>query len=227
MKRLLLFCLTFMLLLTLPVPVLAEDLEGVVIDSDATMAELSPDSVNLQDSSPLEGEHHAEPTPPDLAASSTLESVPAPAPEPVQDPGSIPQETPAVDVPEDQMPVVFFPLDFSSLFSGSDDLDDLDTSAPDITESVAGPEYVRTVDITSSAFLNMEDLTMRSALVAVFGEYQQKIQTVSTYYDGQLLETSTEYVPGIAGMDMEWIAGVLIFTVFLFCFMKFLGGMFK
>lgn len=224
MKRLLPLCLTFLLLLALPIPVLAEDLEGVAIDSDATMAELSSDSVNLPDSSSLEGEHHAEPAPSDLAASPTLEPVSAPAPEPAQDPAPIPQETPATDVPEDQTPVVLFPLDFSSLLSGSDNLD---TSASDVTVPPTEPGYIRTVDIGFHVPLNLEDLTMRSALVAVFGEYQQKTQTVSIFYDGQLLETSTEYVPGIAGMDLEWIAGVLIFTVLLFCLMKLLGGMFK
>lgn len=88
--------------------------------------------------------------------------------------------------------------------------------------------YTRTVDVSGfSAFFNLDDLTMRSALVAIFGEYQPKTQTVSTYYDGQLLDTSTEYVLGVAGMDMEWIAGVIVFTVLLFCLMKFLGGVFK
>ena len=110
----------------------------------------------------------------------------------------------------------------------------LDAPAYDVTEAPNGGiiieehSYTRTVDILGlPVSFNLDDLTMRSALTAIFGEYTPKTQTVSTYYDGQLLDTSTEYVPGLAGMDMEWIAGVIVFTVLLYCFMKLLGGVFK
>lgn len=104
----------------------------------------------------------------------------------------------------------------------------------DVTEAPSGDiiieehSYTRTVDILDApASFVLDDPTMRSALVVVFGEYMPKTQTVSTYYDGQLLDTSTEYVPGLAGADMEWIAGVLVFTVMIYCLMKLLGGVFK
>lgn len=88
--------------------------------------------------------------------------------------------------------------------------------------------YTRTVDILDSPVsFALEDLTMRSALTAIFGEYTPKTQMVSIYHNGELLDTSTEYVPGLAGMDMEWIAGVVVFTVLLYCLMKLLGGVFK
>lgn len=110
----------------------------------------------------------------------------------------------------------------------------LDAPTYDVTEAPNGDiiieehSYTRTVDILGlPVSFNLDDLTMRSALTAIFGEYTPKTQTVSTYYDGQLLDTSTEYVPGVAGMDMEWIAGVIVFTVLLYCFMKLLGGVFK
>nr|WP_325295748.1 hypothetical protein [uncultured Oscillibacter sp.] len=110
----------------------------------------------------------------------------------------------------------------------------LDAPTYDVTEAPNGDiiieehSYTRTVDILGlPVSFNLDDLTMRSALTAIFGEYTPKTQTVSTYYDGQLLDTSTEYVPGLAGMDMEWIAGVIVFTVLLYCFMKLLGGVFK
>ena len=102
----------------------------------------------------------------------------------------------------------------------------METPAGDII--IEEHSYTRTVDILGLPnMFRLDDLSMRSALTAIFGEYTPKTQTVSTYYDGQLLETSTEYVPGVAGMDMEWIAGVLVFTVLLYCLMKFLGGVFK
>ena len=102
------------------------------------------------------------------------------------------------------------------------------TEAPNGDIIIEEHSYTRTVDILGgTVFFDLDDLTMRSALTAIFGEYTPKTQTVSTYYDGQLLDTSTEYVPGVAGMDMEWIAGVIVFTVLLYCFMKLLGGVFK
>lgn len=102
------------------------------------------------------------------------------------------------------------------------------TEAPNGDIIIEEHSYTRTVDILGlPASFNLDDLTMRSALVAIFGEYTPKTQTVSTYYDGQLLDTSTEYVPGLAGADMEWIAGVIVFTVLLYCLMKLLGGVFK
>ncbi|WP_304635015.1 hypothetical protein [uncultured Oscillibacter sp.] len=110
----------------------------------------------------------------------------------------------------------------------------LDSPTYGVAETPAGDiiieehSYTRTVDILGlPVSFSLDDLTMRSALAAIFGEYTPKTQTVSTYYDGQLLDTSTEYVPGVAGMDMEWIAGVIVFTVLLYCFMKLLGGVFK
>lgn len=62
-------------------------------------------------------------------------------------------------------------------------------------------------------------------LRAMFGEYTPKTQTVTTYLDGQVLDVSTEYVPGIAGMDMEWIASVILFGLVVFCLFRLLGGM--
>ena len=69
--------------------------------------------------------------------------------------------------------------------------------------------------------------TLPDFLRAMFGTYTPKTQMVTTYYDGQPLGVSTEYVPGLAGLDMEWIASVVLFGVVVYCLFRLLGGIVK
>lgn len=237
MKKFLSLLLALLLLLALAVPALAEEAE------DGENEEPSEESASDDTPSPSETapdpEPEPEPTPtPDLEPDP--DPVPTPDPVPEPDPAPTPDPLPDVDpgpspaLPEppaeNQPPVEVPPVDLD-IPAGPGGLD-----APtyDVTEAPNGDiiieehSYTRTVDILGgTVFFDLDDLTMRSALTAIFGEYTPKTQTVSTYYDGQLLDTSTEYVPGLAGMDMEWIAGVIVFTVLLYCLMKLLGGVFK
>jgi len=229
LKKILSVFLALLLLLTLTVPTLAEETEG---EKDA---ETSGESVSEDTPSAPDLEPDPEPVP---APEPEPEPVPLLEPEPVPEPDPAPApdlpEAPAEDSAETSAPDIESPspdLDAPADISGPGDLD---APAYDVTEMPTGDviieehTYTRTVDIAGALdALDLDDLTMRSALTAVFGEYQPKTQTVSTYYDGQLLDTSTEYVPGVAGMDMEWIAGVIVFIVLLYCLMKFLGGVFK
>ena len=237
MKKFLSLLLALLLLLALAVPALAEEAE------DGENEEPSEESASDDTPSPSETapdpEPEPEPTPtPDLEPDP--DPVPTPDPVPEPDPAPTPDPLPDVDpgpspaLPEppaeNQPPVEVPPVDLD-IPAGPGGLD-----APtyDVTEAPNGDiiieehSYTRTVDILGgTVFFDLDGLTMRSALTAIFGEYTPKTQTVSTYYDGQLLDTSTEYVPGLAGMDMEWIAGVIVFTVLLYCLMKLLGGVFK
>lgn len=208
MKKFLSLFLVLLLLLALTISALAEEMESggnVETPAESSTEDTPPFSEDVSD--------------------------PAPAPEPESEPAPAPA-LPEAPV-EDQTSVEASPVDLDDpgLLSGPGSLD-----APtyDVTETPAGDiiieehSYTRTVDILGPpASFDLDDLTMRSALVAIFGEYTPKTQTVSTYYDGQLLDTSTEYVPGLAGADVEWIAGVVVFTVLLYCLMKLLGGVFK
>ena len=224
MKKFLSLLLVLLLLLALTVPALAEETEG---DSDAETSE----SVSDDTPSPPETAPDSAPAPePDPAP--TPDPVPVPEPDPTPDPEEDSDPSPVLPEPpvENPPPVEVPPVDLDTP-AGSGGLD---APAYDVTEAPNGDiiieehSYTRTVDILGlPASFSLDDLTMRSALVAIFGEYTPKTQTVSTYYDGQLLDTSTEYVPGPAGMDMEWIAGVIVFTVLLYCLMKLLGGVFK
>lgn len=69
--------------------------------------------------------------------------------------------------------------------------------------------------------------TLPSFLRAMFGAYTPKVQTVTTYFDGQPLDVSTEYVPGLAGLDVEWIASVALFGMVVYCLFRLLGGIVK
>lgn len=69
--------------------------------------------------------------------------------------------------------------------------------------------------------------TLTSALVAVLGEYEPRMKTVSvTAVDGTVSEYS-EPVEGLAGLDYQWIASFVLFTVVLYCLLRIVGGIFK
>lgn len=58
---------------------------------------------------------------------------------------------------------------------------------------------------------------------SIFGEYTPRTYTTNTYIDGEIV-TGLEIVPGLAGLDWHWIAGVALFAIMLFCLFKLLGG---
>lgn len=237
MKKSLSLLLALLLLFTLAVPALAEETEDEE-DIETSEESASDDTPSPSETAP---DPESEPAPtPDPEPDPDPDPVPTPDPVPEPDPAPTPDPLPNVDpdpspvLPEppaeNQPPAEVPPVDLDTPVGPGG----LDAPAYDVTEAPNGDiiieehSYTRTVDILGgTVFFDLDDLTMRSALTAIFGEYTPKTQTVSTYYDGQLLDTSTEYVPGLAGMDMEWIAGVIVFTVLLYCLMKLLGGVFK
>lgn len=84
------------------------------------------------------------------------------------------------------------------------------------------PVYVSDLDSgvgSRSSFLE--------ALESIFGEYQPLTYSVTTYLPDGTSVTSTEVVPGLAGLDWVWISAVGLFALFLFCLMRLLGGAVK
>lgn len=241
MKKFLSLLLALLLLLALTVPALAEETEDeeAIETSEESASDDTPSSSETDPAPMPEPEPEPDPAPapdpePDPDPVPTPDPVPEPDPAPTPDPlpDVDPNPSPVLPEPpaENQPPAEVPPVDLDTPVGPGG----LDAPAYDVTEAPNGDiiieehSYTRTVDIFGgTVFFDLDDLTMRSALTAIFGEYTPKTQTVSTYYDGQLLDTSTEYVPGLAGMDMEWIAGVIVFTVLLYCLMKLLGGVFK
>jgi len=66
--------------------------------------------------------------------------------------------------------------------------------------------------------------TLSQVIRDLFGTYTPRTQTVTTYYDGQTISVDEQVIPGIAGMDWEWIAGICIFALMLWCLFRLLGG---
>ncbi len=71
---------------------------------------------------------------------------------------------------------------------------------------------------------------LKALVTSIFGEYTPVTttsvitETVGSETHQYLLET---VAPGAAGVDYEWLAGVFLFGILLFCFMKLLGGVLK
>lgn len=71
---------------------------------------------------------------------------------------------------------------------------------------------------------------MKALVVSIFGEYEPVMTTAAvTETVGE--ETTTTLVDtvasGAAGVDYEWLAGVFLFGILLFCLMRLLGGILK
>lgn len=71
---------------------------------------------------------------------------------------------------------------------------------------------------------------LKALVTSIFGEYTPVTttsvitQTVGNDTHQYLVET---VAPGAAGVDYEWVAGVFLFGIMLFCLMKLLGGILK
>lgn len=66
-----------------------------------------------------------------------------------------------------------------------------------------------------------------SVLEQIFGEYQPRTYSVTTYLSDGTAVSSVEYVPGLAGLDWAWISGVAIFALALYCIFRMIGGLFR
>lgn len=74
-----------------------------------------------------------------------------------------------------------------------------------------------------SVVLDPDDMSMKDVAVMVLGEYSPRTQTVTQYLSDGSSDSYTEIVPGVAGMDWEWISGAALFAIVLFSFFKFVG----
>lgn len=84
---------------------------------------------------------------------------------------------------------------------------------------------LRPTDISSEVLTGL-----KSMVTSIFGEYTPVTttsvisETVGDDVHQYLVET---VAPGAAGVDYEWVAGVLLFAIMLYCLMKLLGGVLK
>lgn len=71
---------------------------------------------------------------------------------------------------------------------------------------------------------------MKEIIEMIFGAYVPVMTTeniILNGVDGDVVQTVDVVASGLAGVDWPWVAGVLLFSVVLFCFLKMLGGVLK
>jgi len=95
------------------------------------------------------------------------------------------------------------------------------------------PASVRTFSVTSLDVLEDPQSgdvpqVMVDVIESVLGEYQRMTYTVETVdSEGNVIATSTEYVPGLAGLDYAWITGAVLFGMLIAGCFKLLGGLIR
>jgi len=72
---------------------------------------------------------------------------------------------------------------------------------------------------------------MKSILYDLFGSYEpvtyEVVETV-TGAEGELVHVAHDVIPdGLAGVDIEYVAGVLLFGIVLYGFLRIVGGFLK
>lgn len=240
MKRIfsLLVCLSILCVLT--VSAFADDETDSASDSGSSVTDTSGPSAPAESSPSAPAVDTSEPVPD--SGSFSVDTVPE-APEvpaapvedvssavpPVEDVSSIPDVPSAddVQVPTDPGSDVF--VDDSAGIPGFDEgiLD------PDILFGELSPSFIpysvySLDDDASVSAYPLEDVeSLSSVITALFGEYQPRTQTVTDYLSDGSSVTYQQYVPGLAGLDYEWLASVTLFALALYCILRMIGGALK
>lgn len=115
-------------------------------------------------------------------------------------------------------------MDFENTLSTA--ADTADTPQAETSSPVIVMQSGNTAATSRSVSLDaptLETAGLPAVVRSVFGDYHQRTQTVTeTAADGTSV-TSTEPVPGLAGLDWYWLSGVFLFTIVLWSFFRFLG----
>lgn len=142
---------------------------------------------------------------------------------------------------------VFDPVTDTLIGTGIDDTDfdsadSVGTETGDVAPDgdtvpvIGGDTYVSVLssDSPTSRIVSVDpyviedgDNSLLALVNSVFGDYQPRTQTVTEVYADGSTVTYTEVVDGLGGLDWYWLGGVLMFTIVLVSFFKFLGGIFK
>lgn len=64
--------------------------------------------------------------------------------------------------------------------------------------------------------------SLKELILSVFGDYEPRTQTIETT-QGDQVTTQVEIIPGVAGVDWPWLAGVLVFSIAFYGFFRILG----
>lgn len=200
------FCL-IMTALLLNVPAFASEIwvldpdEGaVVVNDDGTMEPWDHGFTLLSTEDPDAVEPEEEPAADPVPEAPEAED-PVIADSPVEDPAEDPDENPVED-PDEEQEVIY--------------LDDFAEEYPSYAVMSLNEEDPVVVS-------DSEERSMKDVVVMVLGEYSPRTQTVTQYLSDGSSDSYTEIVPGVAGMDWEWISGAVMFGIVLFSFFKFVG----
>lgn len=183
------------------------------------------------------------PSPPPSVPDSIPDSVPpvpetvTPAPEPTPSPDA-PTDTPSTDTPSTDTPSTDTPTtDTPSTDTPADGAEPVAPVLPDVIDGgsflpdglPSGIPTPPTVTYFNTYSVNgSTPSTGLSGVIAdLFGTYTPKTQTVTVVASDGSTASYTEYVPGIAGMDMEWLAAVVLFALILYCIFRLAGGVFR
>ncbi len=122
----------------------------------------------------------------------------------------------------------------SSDVGGSGGFDTFAVSGADVTVNVEKHDTLSVASVPSDApddssrsAGDTETPTLAETIRSLFGSYTPRTQTVTTYYDGQPIATEEQVIPGLAGLDFEWLSGVAIFALVTFCLFRLLGGVLR
>lgn len=123
----------------------------------------------------------------------------------------------------------------SNLPSGG--YDTFTVSGADVTVNVQRHDTLSVASVSDGILDGLDSLsrssddtmtpTLAETIRSLFGAYTPRTQTVTTYYDGQPISTEEQIIPGLAGLDYEWFAGVGMFALVTFCLFRLLGGIMK
>lgn len=110
---------------------------------------------------------------------------------------------------------------------------DLNSDAEDLPEVIEDyfPVVYAVSDLRSGdSFVDGVVSGLKALIISIFGEYTPVMTTltVTETIDGVTTTTLIDGVAeGAAGVDYEWLAGVFLFGILLYCLMKLLGGVLK
>ncbi len=154
------------------------------------------------------------------AAYDALMPDPEPDPEPETTPDPYPVEWPKKEVVEDEV-ISDLPIDESLLEN---------TESDPVLELGENTPMVYTLnDMRASGDTGETVLLdgLKAVIRTIFGTYEP-VTTTAVYIetvDGETVTTLVDVVAaGTAGVDYEYIAGVFLFGIMLFCMFKLLGG---
>ena len=157
------------------------------------------------------------------------QNVEDPEPEVSEDPAPEVSEVPDTSVEEEVTDVPETPVEEEVSSSdgdsstGSSDSTDTGTQIPvvqiDQSSFPAVYNVIETETVSRSPLLD--------AVTALFGNYQPRTYMVTTYLDDGSVVESEEIVPGLAGLDYEWLTGAALFLMALYCIFRMIGGLSK